>query len=173
MDIAAVRRLSLAGIGLVGTAAITVACSSSTTGKGVPPTSAPTTVSVPTSVPSSVPSASLPASLSASVSASIPSVPVSVPASIPTLGGSKFCTDLSKLGNLGSSLSGGSGDLNKLLSGLDALVAEAPGEIKADLQVIDQYVHDAAKGKIDSNLTNKLTTAEEHIATYITSNCHP
>jgi hypothetical protein len=104
------------------------------------------------------------------LSASIPSV--SIPASIPALGGSKFCQDLSKLGNIGSSI-GSSGDFTKLLSGLDALVAEAPAQIKPDLQLIDQYVHDAVKGKIDTNLTSKIATAETHITTYITSSCHP
>lgn len=166
MNIAAIRRLSLAGIGLIGTAAITVACSSSTSGTGVPPTSAQTSVSVPAGVPSSLPSISIPAS----GSVSIPSVPVS---GIPTLGGSKFCTDLSKLGNLGSSIGAGTGNLDKLVSGLDALVAEAPAQIKADVQVLDQYVRDAANGKIDSNLANKITTAAEHIETYLAANCHP
>ncbi|HEY2273508.1 MAG TPA: hypothetical protein VGH30_12075 [Jatrophihabitantaceae bacterium] len=160
MNIAAVRRLSLAGIGLIGTAAITVACSSSTSGTGVPPTNAATSVSV----PSSLPPVSIPAS------ASIPSLPAS---GIPTLSGSKFCTDLSKLGNLGSSLSGGAGDLSKLVSGLDALVAEAPAQIKPDVQVLDQYVKDAANGKIDTNLATKITTAAEHIETYLAANCHP
>jgi hypothetical protein len=166
MNIAAVRRLSLAGIGLIGTAAITVACSSSTSGTGVPPTNGPTSISVPTGVPSSLPSVSIPASLSAS----IPSLPTS---GIPTLSGSKFCTDLSKLGNLGSSISGGAGDLSKLVSGLDALVAEAPAQIKPDVQVLDQYVKDAANGKIDSNLATKLATAAQHIEAYLAANCHP
>jgi hypothetical protein len=167
MNIAALRRLSLAGIGLIGTAAITVACSSSTSGNGTPAGGSTPTVTVPTGVPSS-----LHVSLPASLSASIPSMPVTVPSSIPALGGSKFCQDLSKLGNIGSSI-GASGNFDKLLAGLDALVAEAPAQIKADLQVIDQYVHDAASGKIDTNLTQKISAAETHIATYIASSCHP
>lgn len=161
-----IRRYGLAVVGLVGAAALTVACSSSTSGTGTGPTAPATSPKVSASIPAGA-SSSIQVSLPASLSASIPS------GSIPTLGGSKFCTDLSKLGNIGSSISSDPSGINSLLKGLDALVAEAPAQIKPDVQLLDTYVHDAANGKFDSNLTNKLATAETDIATFIEKNCHP
>ncbi|HZZ96030.1 MAG TPA: hypothetical protein VFE19_03385, partial [Jatrophihabitantaceae bacterium] len=127
---------------------------------GQPPVSAP--ASVPVSAPASVP-VSLPASL-----------PVSLPASIPALGGSQFCKDLSGLGNIGNSLAGGAqGDLNKFLAGLDKVVAEAPAEIKPDLQALADYVHGAVTGHVDPTAAQKLPNIEQHLISYITANCTP
>jgi hypothetical protein len=165
---ASARRLSACAIGIVAAAAVTVACSSSTAG------TADTSAAAPPSVPASL-SASIPASLPASVSVSVPaSLPVSLPESIPTLGGSQFCKDLSGLGNIGNSLAGGSQDqLNSFLAGLDKVVAEAPAEIKPDLQTLDDFVHGALNGHPDPAAAQKIPTIEQHLVAYITANCHP
>jgi hypothetical protein len=163
---ASARRISACAIGIVASAALTVACSSSTAGTADTSGAAQPSVSVPASVPVSLP-ASVPVSLPASL-------PVSLPATIPALGGSQFCKDLSGLGNIGNSLSGGSqGQLNSFLSGLDKIVAEAPAEIKPDLQTLDDYVHGAVTGHIDPTIAQKLPTIEQHLISYIASNCHP
>ena len=102
------------------------------------------------------------------------SLPASLPASIPTLGGSQFCKDLSGLGNIGNSLAGGAtGKLNSFLSGLDKIVAEAPAEIKPDLQTLADYVHGAVSGHVDPAAAQKLPTIEQHLISYIAANCHP
>jgi hypothetical protein len=168
---ASARRISACAIGIVAAAALTVACSSSTagtadtSGAAQPPASASISASLPASLPASVP-VSLPTSLPVSL-------PASLPASIPTLGGSQVCKDLSSLGNIGNSLSGGSQDkLNSFLAGLDKVVAEAPAEIKPDLQTLDDYVHGAVTGHVDPTIAQKLPTIEQHLISYITANCH-
>jgi hypothetical protein len=154
------RRLGVAVIGLVGALTITVGCSSSTSGKAAS-NSAPASASVP--APSI--SVSLPASLPASL-------PVSLPSQIPTLGGSQFCKDLSAMGNLGSKLSGSPSDLGTVEAALDKLAAEAPDQIKSDVQALRDYIKGAVSGHIDPSAAQKLETAESHLISYVTSHCH-
>ena len=164
------RRLSACGIGIVAAAAVTVACSSSTAGTadtsaaGPPPGDNSTSVSV-----------SLPASLSASVPASLPvSLPASLPASIPTLGGSQFCKDLSGLGNIGNSLSGGAtGKLNSFLSGLDKIVGRGTaGDQAGPADPRRLCARSAERATPTPLLAQKLPTIEQHLIAYIAANCH-
>src|SRR5579875_1321232 len=149
-------RLGLAGIGLVAMASITVACSSSTSGN---PSGGTTNggATTPPSTTASLPTMSLPASLSASV---------------PQLSGSKFCSDAGKVAQIGSALSGGNmNSLNKVVRSIDSLAAEAPSEVKGDLQTMSSELHKALSGKVDQNMITKLTTAGQHIEQYLSTHC--
>lgn len=162
---ATVRRLGVAAIGIVGGLAVTVACSSSTSGKPAGGGGAPS-LSVPASL-----SASLPASLPVSLPASLPvSLPASLPATGPALGGSQFCKDIAGQGSLAGL--GSATDLTKLLDAWDKLAAEAPAEIKSDVQAVADYLHGAAKGQIDPSAATKLSGAAQNIGVYVATNCH-
>lgn len=153
-------RLGLAGIGLVAMASITVACSSSTSGNPGNGATAGTTIA-PTTV-AGQPTASLPSV----------SIPASLSASVPQLSGSKFCADAGKVAQIGSSLSGGNmSSLNKVVKSIDSLAAEAPSEVKGDLQTMSTELHKAMSGNVDQNMISKLTTAGQHIEQYLSTHC--
>lgn len=145
-------RLGVAGIGLVAMASITVACSSSTSGN---PSGGTTNGGV---------------TMPPSTTASLPTMSFS--ASVPQLSGSKFCTDAGKVAQIGSALSGGNmNSLNKVVKSIDALAAEAPSEVKGDLQTMSSELHKALSGNLDKNLITKLTTAGQHIQQYLATHC--
>jgi hypothetical protein len=145
------RRLLAVAAPIVGGAlAVTVACTSTTAGHPGSSGGAPARTSA-------TPSLS---------SASLPSVSVSVPA----LGGSQFCTDLGRQGNLGN-LSGGARDVTKVLAAWDRLAAEAPAEIRPDVQAIADFLHAELSGRIDPSATQKLGTAAANIGRYVATHC--
>lgn len=156
------RRLSACVIGVVGVLALTVSCSSSSNGKPLSPGSVAASASVQSSA---APVSSLPGGTSSS--------PITLPSSAPVLGGSgssQFCKDLTGQGGLANV--GNASDINKLLSVWDKLTTEAPAEIKTDVQAIDDYLHNALKGKIDPTAAQNLSTAAAHVGTYVAANCH-
>jgi hypothetical protein len=162
---ATARRLGMSAVGIVSVVALTVGCSSSSSGKPIAAKSvAPTAVSASTSSAGSAPT-----------SVSVPtSLPTSLPSgSVPVLGGSKFCTDYTTQGGSFANILSSSGDgLDKYLKAWDQLADEAPGQIKKDVQMVSDYLHNAIKGKVDPGASGTLTTALTNITTYIVSNCH-
>lgn len=156
LNVGRTGRLGLAGIGLIAMASMTVACSSSTSGNPSNGSTNAGTTSGP-ATGASLPSISVPASMSVSV---------------PSLSGSKFCTDAGKVAQIGSALSGGNmNSLNKVVKSIDSLAAEAPSEVKGDLQTMSSELHKALSGKVDQNMITKLTTAGQHIEQYLSTHC--
>jgi hypothetical protein len=119
----------------------------------------------------------------------------SASAAIAALASSGKCKSLADLGaQFSSALSGASGDPQKEAQLFQQLVDQAPSDIKADMQVIaDDFSKIASalkgvdlssgkapgaaalakiaslQGSIDQQ---KLATAEQHISTWATTNCH-
>jgi hypothetical protein len=158
-----VRRLSGPAAGLLAAAAICIACSSTTS--GAPASTGGGGVSsgtLPVSPSISVPGLSNLPSLTG-----IPSI-----SGVPSIGGSDagsaFCKDFNggDLSNLGST-----SDPSQAVSLWDKLTADAPDEIKGDVQAVDSYLHDAVSGNVTAVDTQKLSTAAEHIGTYYAGHC--
>jgi hypothetical protein len=164
---ASVRRLGTSAVGIVGVLAFAVGCSSASSGKPVVAGSHQAASSI-AAAPTSPGSASVPVTLPSSRPVS---VPATLPVSLPALGGSQFCQDLSGQGNL-AGIAGSSGNLDKALAAWDHLAAEAPAEIKADVQAVATYLHDAVKGTVNPADAEKFSGAAQHIGVYVATNCH-
>lgn len=81
-----------------------------------------------------------------------------------------FCHDWSTISSdLGNVTSGDIGA--KVAAKFDSLAAEAPAAIKADVENVDAYVHDALSGKADPSKAQQLATSFEHIGEWIAQNC--
>jgi hypothetical protein len=158
-----VRRLAAPAAGLVGAAAVCIACSSSTVGAPAP--SGPGGVSL-GSLPGT-PSISVPGVSSLPSLTGIPSL-----SGLPSIGGdqsgSAFCKDFSSadLSSLGSS-----SDASHAVALWDKLAADAPDEVKDDVQAVDDYLHKAVAGDINGLNAQKLSSAAQHIGTYFAGHC--
>jgi hypothetical protein len=92
--------------------------------------------------------------------------------SVPSIGGSEagsaFCKDFnsSDLSSLGSS-----SDPSQAIAIWDKLAADAPAEIKDDVQAVDDYLHAAVSGNLNGVDTQKLSTAAQHLGTYYATHC--
>lgn len=156
-----VRRRALPFAGLLGAAALCLACSSTTGGS--PASSAGGAISSPAAASGSpsIGIGSLPASPSISLPASgFPSIGAG--------GGSQFCKDFNN-GDL-SSL-GSSSDPSQAVALWDKLAADAPDDIKSDVQAVDDYLHSAVSGNLSGADPQKLSTAAQHIGTYYATHC--
>lgn len=159
-----VRRLAVPAAGLLGAVAMCVACSSSTSGSPNS-SSAGAGVSLPGSPSISIPFPSL---------TGVPSISGGIPSlsGIPSIGGdqagSAFCKDFdaSSLADLGST-----SDASKALAQWDKLAADAPAEIKDDVQAVDDYLHDVMAGKVNPSDAGKLSSAASNLGKYYAAHC--
>jgi hypothetical protein len=76
------------------------------------------------------------------------------------------------MSNLGSKLSGSPSDLGTVEAALDKLAAEAPAQLKSDIETLRDYIKNAISGHIDPSATQKLQTVESHLISYISTHCH-
>lgn len=153
-----VGRWAVPAAGLLSAATICLACNSSTSGSPNNSSGA----SVPT-----VPSVSVPSITGIPSISGIPSI-----TGIPSIGGdqsnSAFCKDLNghNVADLGSV-----SDPTKAIALWDKLAADAPSEIKADVQAVDDYLHGVMSGNVNPSDASKLATAGQHIGTYYAGHC--
>ena len=155
-----VRRLSGPAVGVLAAAAVTLACSSTVSGSPASSAGGITLGSLPGTPSISVPAAS-------GLPSGIPSL-----SGLPSIGGSgagtPFCKDFSSadLSSLGSS-----NDPSSAVALWDKLTADAPDEIKNDVKAVDDYLHAAVSGNINGVDVQKLSTAAQHIGTYVAGHC--
>lgn len=149
---ATARRLSTAAVGIVGALTFT-ACSSSSSGKPIP---------VSTAAGSSVSST---ASSSANSSATSSS-------SVGTGGAnSALCKELrgADLSHIG--VQGGASGIAEIVKEWDRIAAAAPPEIKKQVGEIDQYMHTVAAGNPDASKAAELVSDVQAVMTWIQTNC--
>jgi hypothetical protein len=157
-----VRRVAAPAAGIMSAAAICIACSSSTVGSPASSGGGVSLGSLPGTPSISIPPVSNLPSLSG-----IPSL-----SGLPSIGGSEagsaFCKDFSSadLSSLGSS-----SDPSQAIALWDKLAADAPDEVKDDVQAVDDYLHKAVAGDINGLDAQKLSTAAQHIGTYFAGHC--
>jgi hypothetical protein len=154
---ASLRRLAAPAAGLIGAVAICVACSSTTSGS--PETVAGSAAITP------------PASSSLSIGPLPTSPTLSLPSlgDLPSIGGSAsgtaFCKDFANIDP--SSVTGNPAEALRIY---DRLAADAPAEIKPDVEKIRDFIHDAISGNPPSG-TEDFQQAVTHLTEYYASHC--
>jgi hypothetical protein len=164
----------MAGVGIASVLTLAVGCTSTSPGKpAAANTGAHTAVATSTASAATAPSSlSVPTSLPTGLPTSLPTALASLSASAPLFRGSKFCTDYSSQGSLSDILSGAGDDLDAYLKGWDKMVAEAPAEIKSDVESVRDYLRGAVKGQPDPDAAQKLASAYSNMLSYIIAHCH-
>lgn len=154
-----VHRLAAPAVGLIGAAAVCIACTSSTSGS---PASTPAA-----SAPPGTPTISIPSITGIPSLTGIPSI-----SGIPSIGGdqanSAFCKDLNgqNLSDLGST-----SDLGKAATLFDKLSADAPAQIKPDVDKVRDFVHGLMSGKMNPSDAQNISQAAVNIGQYAAAHC--
>lgn len=87
-----------------------------------------------------------------------------------TGGSGNFCKDWNSIDSDLTNIT--SGDVRaKLVGKFDTLAAEAPAAVKADVDMIDQYVQSLVSGNPDPGKAQQFGQAFAHVGVWIAQNC--
>lgn len=85
-------------------------------------------------------------------------------------GTGNFCHDWSTINSDLTGITAGN-VRQKLVTKFDTLAGEAPAAIKADVELIDQYVHGLVSGTPDTGKAQQFGQAFGHVGVWIAQNC--
>ncbi len=85
-------------------------------------------------------------------------------------GSGNFCKDWNSIDSDLTNIT--AGDVRaKLVGRFDTLAAEAPAAVKADVEMIDQYIHSLVSGTPDPGKAQQFGQAFAHVGVWIAQNC--